>query len=78
MSKQLDESMQRIWLATVACCTALHDIGFDAEEIAEEMPRAMSQLGKEVLARYAFPGDSIKLGQDYAETLAATRAGREA
>jgi hypothetical protein len=77
--------MHATWLATAACCTSLHDIGFDAEEIAEEMPDAMKALASTIIERWygnasgiklpMFPGDAIKLGQDYAERLAASRAG---
>lgn len=83
-----DQLMHATWLAATACCTALHDIGFDAEEIAEAMPDAMKRLGDAVIGRWygtgngikypLFPGDSIKAGQDYAERLAAQRAGVQA
>lgn len=82
-----DELMEAIWEATVACCVALHDIGLIEEEIAAEMPKAQKQLGSEIIER-CFPfgqrynpllsGDAIKIGQDYAEKLAARRAGRVA
>lgn len=77
-----EEIMHATWLATTACCTALHDIGFDTEEIAEEMPEAMSKLANGLierrygaLLRSLLPGDAIKAGQDYAERLAAKRVG---
>lgn len=87
-----DRLMHATWLATTACCTALHDIGFDAEEIAEAMPDAMKHLGDEIveqcylgsqadslrfIARIEgmLAGDAIRFGQDYAERLAASRAG---
>jgi hypothetical protein len=80
--------MHLTWLATTAYCTALHDIGFDAEEIAEVMPDAMKALGDEIVRRCfpifpgpmlrMLPGDAIKAGQDYAERLAASRAGVQA
>ena len=83
-----DYLMHTTWLATTACCTALHGIGFDAEEIAEAMPDAMKHLGDRIVAdcypvfpgpmRPMFPGDAIKAGQDYAERLAASRAGVQA
>lgn len=43
--------MHATWLATTACCTALHDIGFDTEEIAEVMPDAMKHLGDEIIEK---------------------------
>ena len=43
--------MHSTWLATTACCTALHDIGFDTEEIAEVMPEAMKALGDEIIEK---------------------------
>lgn len=77
--------MHLTWLATTACCTSLHDIGFDAEEIADVMPDAMKFLGDEIVGRCfpifpgpmlrMLPGDAIKVGQEYAERLAASRAG---
>ena len=75
--------METTWLATVACCTALHDIGFDAEEIAAEMPDAMKVLADDIIQQWygdetpqpVLAGDAIKAGQDYAERLAAKRAG---
>jgi hypothetical protein len=77
--------MYSTWLATTACCTALHDIGFDTEEIAEVMPSVMKHLGNAVVARCypvfpgpmlkMFSGDAITMGQEYAEQLAASRAG---
>lgn len=75
--------METTWLATVACCTALHDIGLDAEEIAEEMPHCMKQLADAIIERryggeqryVVLAGDAIKLGQDKAERVAAIRAG---
>jgi hypothetical protein len=83
-----DRLMDVTWLVTTACCTALHDIGFDAEEIAEVMPEAMKALADAIIEqRYGgsglpwpytrpslLPGDAIKAGQDYAERLAASRA----
>lgn len=84
-----DQLMHTTWLATTVCCTALHDIGFDAEEIAEAMPDAMKAPADAIIEkRYGgsglpwpysrppvLPGDAIKAGQDYAERLAASRAG---
>jgi hypothetical protein len=80
-----EELLHATWIATVACCTALHDIGLDAEEIAEEMPYCMKQLGDAIVGRWygtdngikcpMFPGDAIKLGQDKAERVSAARAG---
>ena len=82
-----DRLMHATWLATTACCTALHDTGFDAEEIAEVMPDAMKRLGDMIVGRWygtgngitypMFPGDAIKAGQDYAERLAASRTGAQ-
>lgn len=79
------EIMETIWEATVACCTALHDVGFGTEEIALSMPQAQKELGNAITRyclggsdgryRVLLPGDAIKLGQDYAERLAASRAG---
>lgn len=71
------------WLATTACSTALHDIGFDTEEIAEAMPTAMKRLADDIIQQWygdasprpVLAGDAIKAGQDYAERLAALRAG---
>lgn len=82
-----DRLLHATWLATTACCTAMHDVGFCAEEIADEMPRAMKRLGDGIVHRWyrddgsrcpVLPGDAIKLGQDYAERLAASRAGVQA
>ena len=80
-----DEINGAAWLGVTACCTALHDIGFDTEEIADAMPQAMSRIGNKLLAthydvvgrvmRTILPGEAIKAGQDYAEHLAAKRAG---
>ena len=81
--------MHATWLATTACCTALHDIGFSTEEIADVMPDAMKALADTIVdQRYGdgnspwpysydsiLAGDAIKAGQDYAERLAASRAG---
>jgi hypothetical protein len=75
--------MHTTWLATVACCTALHDIGFDAEDIAEAMPDAMKVLADDIIQHWygdetpqpMLDGDAIKAGQDHAEWLAAKRAG---
>lgn len=75
--------MQATWQATTACCTALHDIGLDTEEIAEVMPDAMKALADDIIQHWygdderhpVLAGDAIKLGQDYAERLAAQRAG---
>lgn len=82
------EVIETIWEATVACCTALHDIGFGIEEIAVAMPQAQKELGNAITRhclggsdgkyRVVLPGDAIKAGQDYAERLAATRAGAQA
>lgn len=78
--------MHATWLATTACCTALHDIGFDTEEIAEVMPDAMKHLGDEIVQQWygdderrpVLAGDAIKRGQEHAERLAENRAaGRE-
>lgn len=82
-----DEINEAAWLGVTACCTALHDIGFDAEEIAAAMPQAMERIGNKLLAthyvvgrimRTILPGDAIKAGQDYAERLAVSRAGVQA
>lgn len=78
-----DRLMHATWLATAACCTSLHDIGFDAEEIAEVMPDAMKHLGDEIVQRWygdderrpVLAGDAIRFGQEHAERLAASRAG---
>ena len=80
--------MHSTWLATTACCTALHDIGLDTEEIAEVMPDVMKALGDKIVSRCfpifpgpmlrMFPGDAIKIGQEHAERLAALRAGVQA
>lgn len=83
-----DRLMHATWLATTACCTALHDIGFDTEEIAEVMPDAMKALADAIIEkRYdrnamenlrpqeILPGDAIRFGQEHAERLAASRAG---
>lgn len=78
-----DRLMHATWLATTACCTALHDIGFDTEEIAEVMPDAMKHLGDEIVQQWydgderrpVLAGDAIKKGQEHAERLAAERAG---
>lgn len=77
--------MHATWLATTACCTALHDIGFDAEEIAEVMPDAMKALADDIiqlwygdeLPKPVLAGDAIKAGQEHAERLAASRAGAQ-
>lgn len=78
-----DELLDLTWMAAVACCTALHDAGFDTEEIASEMPQAMKSLAEDIIERRyggdepmpVLPGDAIKDGQEYAERLAASRAG---
>lgn len=78
-----DQLMHATWLATTTCCTALHDIGFDAEEIAEVIPGAMKRLADDIInewyggvaSRPVLDGNAIKAGQDYAERLAASRAG---
>jgi hypothetical protein len=78
-----DRLMHSTWLATTACCTALHDIGFDAEEIAEVMPEAMRALADNIIERRygdgvpspVFVGDALAIGQKHAERLAASRAG---
>ena len=69
--------METTWLATVACCTALHDIGFDAEDIAAEMPDAMKKLADDIIQHWlpCSTEDAIKAGQDHAERLAAKRSG---
>jgi len=81
------ELMEATWLATVACCTALHDIGFESETIADVLPQAQADLAKVIVERCVvvgrvtkpiLPGDAIKDGQGYAERIAAQRAGRVA
>lgn len=78
-----DRLMHATWLATTACCTVLHDVEFDAEEIAEVMPVAMKALADGIIQQWygdevprpVLDGDAIKCGQDYAERIAASRAG---
>jgi hypothetical protein len=84
-----DRLTHATWLAATACCTALHDIGFTTEEIAGLMPSTMTALGDAIVdQRYGdgnspwpysydsiLDGDAIKVGQDHAERLAASRAG---
>ncbi len=73
--------MHATWLATTACCTALHDIGFDTEEIAELMPDAMKGMADDIVQAWYFndkptpvlDGDAIKFGQDFAGMLADKR-----
>ena len=74
-----DVAMRSVWLATVACCTALHDAGMQAEGLAAVMPDAMSALGNEIIGHHfpampgrvrgVLPGDAIRVGQDYAGRL---------
>lgn len=69
-----DQLMHATWLATTACCTALHDIGFDTEEIAEVMPDAMKALADAIIEK-RYDRNAIRFGQEHAERLAAERAG---
>jgi hypothetical protein len=81
-----DQLMEAIWEATVAFCTTLDSVGFSTEDIASQMPMAQKKMGDEVVeqcfdrdGRYTpmLSGDAIKIGQDYAEQVAASRAGVE-
>lgn len=77
--------MRWTWLATTACCTTLHDVGWSAEDIAEVMPHAMKELASFVIDRcygdsggpmlLMLDGDAIHLGQGYANAMATSRAG---
>ena len=77
-SNKHDAAMRSVWMATAACCTALHDAGMQPEGLAEVMPDAMSALANEVIGLHytdafkfvdVLPGDVIRLGQDYAGRL---------
>lgn len=80
-----DPLMAATWIATTACCTALHELGFDTEDIAAVMPQTQKELAKQIIGfcypvypstrRMIVAGDAIRFGQNYAERLAASRAG---